>query len=87
MKASGEKKRTARRPASQPLTGRRLQDATEARHQPFEFRKARRDHGRVVDRHRLFRRETHDEEAHGDAVVEMGLDRPAAEAAAVRTPR
>ena len=36
--------------------------------------KARRDHRRVVDGHRLVGGEPHDEEAHGDAMVEMRGD-------------
>ena len=50
----------------------------EPRHQRPEGRKAGGDHGLVVDRHRLLRREPHDEKAHGDAMVEMGFDQAAA---------
>ena len=47
-------------------------------HQRDEGREARRDHGAVIDGHRLLRGKAHDEEGHGDAVVEMGRDRAAA---------
>ena len=54
----------------------------EALHQRAEIREAGGDHRRVVDRHRLQRRQPHDQEAHGDAMVEMSGDagrlRPAA---------
>ena len=47
-------------------------------HQRDEGREARLDHGAVVDGHRVAGGEPHDEERHGDAVVEMGRDRAAA---------
>src|SRR6188474_2637529 len=50
----------------------------QAGHQIHEFGEAGGDHAGVVYCHRMFRRQAHDQEAHGDAVVEMGLDRLAA---------
>ncbi len=47
-------------------------------HEPPEFREARRDHLRVVNGDRAFRREPHGQKRHGDAVIEMCLDRTAA---------
>ena len=51
---------------------------SEPGHHLEEARETRRDHRAVIDRDRAARGEAHDQEAHGDAVVEMGRDRAAA---------
>jgi len=55
------------------LIGSSLDRRAEPRHQVHEFRETRGDHRRVVDGHGVLGGEAQDEEAHGDAVVEMGL--------------
>src|SRR5687767_2982963 len=47
-------------------------------HERDKGRKARLNHGAVVDGHGILRRKSHNEERHGDAVIEMGGNRAAA---------
>ena len=50
----------------------------EAAHQVLIFGEAGGDHGDVIHRDRLLRRQAHGEEAHGDAVIHVGGDGAAA---------